>query len=56
MGRRVASLFAGRLEPGHTSIAWDVSLAARAPIASGVYFARLAFAGGVRVASIPIAR
>jgi sucrose-6-phosphate hydrolase SacC (GH32 family) len=53
MGRRVALLLAGRLEPGHTSIAWNV---ARTPVASGVYFARLAFAGGVRVASIPIAR
>jgi len=51
-GRRVASLLAGRLAPGRTSLAWDV----RHGVASGVYFARLSFAGGTRSVILPITR
>jgi hypothetical protein len=54
-GRRVASPFSGRLAPGRTTIAWDVAHPGRA-VASGVYFARLSFAGGARTVTIPIAR
>jgi len=54
-GRRVASLLAGRLAPGRTTLTWDVTHAERT-VASGVYFARLAFAGGVRTAVLPIVR
>ena len=52
-GRRITSLLAGRLAPGRTSLAWNV---AHEAIASGVYFARLSFAGGSRSAILPIAR
>jgi hypothetical protein len=48
----VASLLAGRLAPGRTSLVWDV----RHGVASGVYFARFSFAGGVRTATVPIIR
>ena len=54
-GRRVASLLAGRLAAGRTSLAWDVAGAGRG-VTSGVYFARLSFAGGARTARLPIAR
>lgn len=54
-GRRVASLLAGLLAPGSTSVDWNVARAG-ARVASGVYFARLSFAGGVRTAMLPIAR
>jgi hypothetical protein len=54
MGRRVATLWDGSLAAGRTSVTWDVSRGAR--VASGVYFARLSFAGGIRAARIAIAR
>ena len=54
MGRRVASLLTGRVAPGHTTVAWEV--ARGSGIASGVYFARLSFPGGVRAVRLPIAR
>jgi len=52
-GRRVASLLSGRLATGRTSLAWEV---ARQGVRSGVYFARLAFAGGSRSVVLPITR
>ena len=54
-GRRVATPFAGRLAAGRTTLHWDVARTQRA-VTSGVYFARLSFAGGSRTAQIPIAR
>jgi hypothetical protein len=51
MGRRVATPFAGRLPQGRSSASWQVR-----GTASGVYFARLSFAGGVRAVPIPIVR
>ena len=54
-GRRVASLLAGRLAAGRTTLTWDVAHAERT-VASGVYFARLSFAGGARTAVMPIVR
>jgi hypothetical protein len=51
MGRRIASLLDGRLRKGRSSLVWEPRAAA-----SGVYFARLTFPGGVRAAQIPIAR
>jgi len=51
-GRRVASLLAGRLAPGRTSLVWDV----RHGVASGVYFARFSFAGGTRSVILPVTR
>src|SRR5262245_37041465 len=55
MGRRVTSLLDGRLRVGSTAVTWDVAKS-RGGVASGVYFARLSFAGGVRTAMLPIAR
>ena len=52
-GRRITSLLAGRIAPGRMSLTWDV---AHEGIASGVYFARLSFAGSSRSAILPIAR
>jgi glycosyl hydrolase family 32 len=54
-GRRVATLLDGPLTPGRVSVAWDVATT-DGGVTSGVYFARLSFAGGVRTATIPIAR
>jgi glycosyl hydrolase family 32 len=54
MGRRVASLLARGIAPGRTNVVWDVS--SGSGVASGVYFARLSFAGGVRAVMLPIAR
>ena len=54
MGRRVASLLDRPIQPGRTHVAWDVGK--DSGVASGVYFARLSFAGGVRAVRLPIAR
>jgi hypothetical protein len=53
-GRRVASLLSGRLAAGRTTVGWRVSGGSH--VASGVYFARLSFAGGVRAVRLAIAR
>jgi hypothetical protein len=56
MGRRSASLLAGTLPKGHSSLSWDLSAPGGASVPSGVYFARLSFAGGARVVRIPVIR
>jgi hypothetical protein len=53
-GRRVATLLDGPLAAGRATLRWDVATA-NGGVASGVYFARLSFPGGVRTAMIPIA-
>jgi hypothetical protein len=53
-GRRVASLLGGSLPAGRSTVEWEVARAAH--LASGVYFARLSFAGGVRAVRLAIAR
>ena len=55
-GRRAASLLAGTLARGRTSLTWSLSGGERGGVPSGVYFARLSFAGGVRAVRIPVAR
>ena len=55
-GRRLRTLLAGNLPRGESSVAWDLTAADGAPVASGMYFARLSFAGGLRAARIPIVR
>ena len=56
MGRRLESLLQGTLPKGSSSVSWDLSTADGTSVPSGVYFARLSFAGGVRAARIPIVR
>jgi hypothetical protein len=55
-GRRIATPFAGTLEPGRVRVQWQLVDAAGARVANGVYFARLTFAGGSRSVQIPVAR
>lgn len=55
-GRRVRTLFAGQLAGGRTALTWDLSASDGGRVASGAYFARLAFAGGVRAARLAVVR
>lgn len=55
-GRRVASLLSDGLAAGGSSVSWPLAAAGAPPVPSGVYFARLAFAGGVRVARLTVVR
>jgi len=54
LGRRLRTLFAGTLRKGTTRVSWDRSRGDGGRLGSGVYFARLAFAGGARSVSIPV--
>ena len=56
MGRRLTSLLAGTLPKGRSSVSWDLSTRDGVSVPSGVYFARLSFAGGIRAARIPVVR
>jgi hypothetical protein len=56
LGRRLRTLFAGTLRRGTMSVSWDLSSGDGGRLGSGVYFARLAFAGGARAVSIPVVR
>ena len=55
-GRRAAAPFEGRLAHGRTTIRWESTRADGTRVASGVYFARLTFAGGNRIAQIVVVR
>ncbi|MFN8589250.1 MAG: hypothetical protein U0704_15780 [Candidatus Eisenbacteria bacterium] len=55
-GRHVATPFEGALAAGRTELAWDLRAAGGARAPDGVYYARLRFAGGVRTATIVVAR
>jgi hypothetical protein len=55
-GRRLATPFDGQLAQGRTEVRWDLRGRGAASVASGVYFARLRFAGGERMARIVVAR
>jgi hypothetical protein len=55
-GRRIATPFAGALERGRVTVTWGLTNAGGAPVANGVYFARLRYAGGERTVQIPVAR
>jgi hypothetical protein len=56
MGRRLKSLLAGALPKGSSSVAWDLTTTDGASVPSGVYFARLSFAGGVRAVRLAVVR
>jgi hypothetical protein len=55
-GRRVRSLLHSRIPAGTTAATWDTFNSERAAVHSGVYFARLAFDGGARVAPVHLSR
>lgn len=55
-GRRLQTLLDGRLRPGDTTVDWDRTDGAGVPVPSGMYFARLSYATGSRVARIPLLR
>ncbi|MBI5169595.1 MAG: hypothetical protein HZA61_08915 [Candidatus Eisenbacteria bacterium] len=55
-GRRMATPFAGALPVGRTDVTWDLRAGGGAAVPSGVYFARLRFAGGGRTARVVVAR
>jgi hypothetical protein len=55
-GRRVATPFVGTLARGRNAVAWGLLTREGAPVANGVYFARLGFAGGNRTVQVAVAR
>jgi hypothetical protein len=55
-GRRLRTLVDRRLPAGDTFVEWDRSSGAEAALPSGVYFARLTYESGSRVARIPYIR
>jgi len=54
LGRRTASLLEGMLARGRSSVTWKLATGDGARAPSGVYFARLSFAGGVRAVQIHV--
>jgi len=55
-GRRLATPFAGTLGPGRLAVTWALTTTAGARVPSGVYYARLEFAGGSRTVQVVVAR
>jgi len=55
-GRRIATPFAGELTAGRTQVTWNLAEQDATGVASGVYFAQLRFAGGVRTVQIVVTR
>ena len=55
-GRRIATPFAGTLASGRTPVRWGLEQRAGMRVASGVYFARLTFAGGSRAVQLVVTR
>lgn len=56
MGRVSRTLVDGSVGPGSTVVTWDTSSSAGTPVRSGMYYAKLSFEGGVRLATVPIVR
>lgn len=55
-GRRIATPFRGQLARGGMRVTWPLTNAGGARVASGVYFARLAFEGGNRTVQLAVTR
>ena len=55
-GRRIATPLAGTLPRGRATARWELEGRDGARVASGVYFARLTFAGGNRSVSLAVTR
>ena len=56
MGRVSRTLLDGRLPGGTTTVTWDTSNSTGEPVRSGMYYVKLSFEGGVRLATIPVIR
>lgn len=56
MGRHQAKLLDGRVPSGPSWVEWDLTSGSGTAVPNGVYFARLSFAGGVRVAQVHVVR
>ncbi|MEQ1832133.1 MAG: family 43 glycosylhydrolase [Candidatus Eisenbacteria bacterium] len=56
MGRVSSTLVNGVLGPGTTTLTWDTADLAGTPVRSGMYYAKLSFDGGIRLATIPLVR
>jgi hypothetical protein len=55
-GRRRAELITGRLAAGTRVVAWPLGTSGERAVENGVYYARLAFPGGVRTATVVVSR
>jgi hypothetical protein len=55
-GRRAATPFDGTLARGRNTVTWELVTREGAEVMSGVYFARLGFAGGSRTVQMAVAR
>ena len=55
-GRRVRTLWDGRLEPGRHGVEWDLRDERAAPVAPGVYFVRVRLGAWTRVRSVVVTR
>lgn len=55
-GRRRAELLAGRLAAGTRVVAWPLGAGGEHAVENGVYYARLAFPGGARTATVVVSR
>lgn len=55
-GRRVRTVFAGTLSVGRSQLVWDLTSADGGAVASGAYFARLAWRGGSRTTNVIVVR
>ena len=55
-GRRRAELLTGRLAAGTRVVAWPLSASGERAVENGVYYARLAFPGGARTATVVVSR
>ena len=55
-GRRIATPFEGELAVGLNQVTWELTGPDAMAVASGVYFAQLRFAGGVRTVRIIVTR
>ncbi len=56
LGRRARTLLDRDVPPGRTTVSWDGRDAGGSVLGSGMYFARLAYAGGRRVVRVPLVR
>ena len=55
-GRTSRVIMDGPLPAGESIVSWDTADAAGAPVRSGMYYARLSFDGGTRLAALPVVR
>jgi hypothetical protein len=56
MGRHLATPLDGHVQSGASWVEWNLSTSGGTSVPNGVYFARLSFSGGVRVAQVRVVR